>query len=85
MKLCAVAGAGAGGLGLLSLLALCHTGLTLPSRNSHPVPSEMPLGSQNICRHVFGNERLCPAVQGAVAEQDPQRSLKGCWALFSGG
>lgn len=37
MKLCTVAGAGAAGLGLLSLPAMCHTCLTLPSKSSQPV------------------------------------------------
>lgn len=43
----------------------------------------MLLGNQNICRHAFGNERICPSVQGAVARQDPQRFLRGFWVLSS--
>lgn len=33
---------------------------------------------------VLANRRFCPSVQGALAKQDPQRCLRGCWVLSSG-
>lgn len=84
MKLCAGAGAGTEGLGLLSLLAMCHTWLILPSKNCHQCHLRCHWVTKTSADTVLGNGSFCLSVQGTVAKQDPQRCLRGCWVLSSG-